>query len=87
MNNKKSITLAVIILIVLLLNVPGYALNLRFNVMYNQKHPLSRDAFAPWAKQVKEVTDGRVKVTMFYSSALFKPKDAMDSIISRRYCR
>jgi TRAP-type transport system periplasmic protein len=83
MKNKKSITLAIIILIVLLLNVPGYALNLRFNVMYNQKHPLSRDAFTPWAKQVKEVTDGRVKVTIFFSNALFKPKDAMDSIISR----
>lgn len=83
MKNKNSISLAVIILIVLLLNVPGHALNLRFNVMYNQKHPLSRDAFAPWAKQVKEVTDGRVKVTVFYSNALFKPKDAMDSIISR----
>ncbi len=83
MKSKKSIALAVIILIVLLLNVPGYALNLRFNIMYNQKHPLSRDAFAPWAKQVKEVTDGRVKVTLFYSNALFKPKDAMDSIISR----
>lgn len=83
MKNKKSIVLAVIILIVLLLNVPGYALNLRFNIMYNQKHPLSRDAFVPWAKQVKKVTDGRVKVTLFYSNALFKPKDAMDSIISR----
>lgn len=83
MKNEKSIALAVIILIVLFLNVPGYALNLRFNIMYNQKHPLSRDAFVPWAKQVKEVTDGRVKVTLFYSNALFKPKDAMDSIISR----
>jgi multicomponent Na+:H+ antiporter subunit D len=51
--------------------------------MYNQKHPLSRDAFSPWAKQVKEVTNGRVKVTIFHSNALFKPKTAMDSIISR----
>ncbi len=84
MNNKKTIILTGIVLISMLVaSVPGYALNLRFNLMYNQKHPLSRDAFSPWAKQVKEVTNGRVKVTMFYSSALFKPKDAMDSIISR----
>ncbi|MCG8552850.1 MAG: TRAP transporter substrate-binding protein [Desulfobacterales bacterium] len=83
MTKKTSIILVFAVLIVCLLNIPGYALNLRFNIMYNQKHPLSRDAFAPWAKQVKEVTDGRVKVTMFYSNALFKPKAAMDSIISR----
>lgn len=83
MNRKTVITLGFILLIVFLLNIPGYALNLRFNVMYNQKHPLSRNAFAPWAEEVKKVTDGRVKVTMFYSNALFKPKAAMDSIISR----
>ena len=80
---KVFMILALTVLGTLFLDVPGYALNLRFNVMYNQKHPLSRDAFAPWAKQVKKITDGRVKVTMFYSNALFKPKAAMDSIISR----
>ena len=32
---------------------------------------------------MKKVTDGRVKVTMFYSNALFKPKDALDAISSR----
>ena len=83
MNKKYSIIFALALITVFLLNIPGYALNLRFNVMYNQKHPLSRDAFSPWAKQVKEATDGRVKVTMFHSNALFKPKAAMDSIISR----
>lgn len=83
MTRKTTITLGFILLIVFLLNIPGYALNLRFNVMYNQKHPLSRNAFAPWAEAVKKATDGRVKVTMFYSNALFKPKAAMDSIISR----
>ena len=59
------------------------ALNLRFNVMYGPKHPLCKQAFVPWANEVKKVTNGRVKVTMFYSNALFKPKDALDAISSR----
>ena len=60
-----------------------WALNIRFNVVYSPKHPLSREAFQPWAKKVAEVTGGRVKVTMFYSSALFKPKQAYDAVSTR----
>ncbi len=51
--------------------------------MYGPKHPLCKQAFVPWANEVKKVTNGRVKVTMFYSNALFKPKDALDAISSR----
>lgn len=61
----------------------AWALNIRFNVMYSPKHPLCREAFVPWAKKVSEVTGGRVKVTMFYSNALFKPKQAYDAVASR----
>ncbi len=67
----------------LMLSSSAYALNLRFNVLFSPKHPLCREGFVPWTKEVKKVTDGRVKVTMFYSNALFKPKQAYDSITSR----
>ena len=72
-----------IVLVVLMLCAPAQALNLRFNIMFTPKHPLSREGFVPWANEVKKVTEGRVKVTMFYSNALFKPKQAYDSIASR----
>ncbi len=82
---KKKQLMIVIGLLVSLFLFTGSAsaLNLRFNVMYSPKHPLCKQVFAPWAKEVKKVTDGRVKVTMFYSNALFKPKDALDAISSR----
>ena len=60
-----------------------WAMNIRFNVMYSPKHPLCREAFSPWAKEVAKVTDGRVKVTLFYSSALFKVKQAYDAVATR----
>jgi TRAP-type C4-dicarboxylate transport system substrate-binding protein len=82
---KKSLLLTAIILVVgtLTMSTAAWALNLRFNVQYSPKHPLCTEAFAPWAKQVAEVTGGRVKVTMFYSNALFDPKQALDSVASR----
>lgn len=61
----------------------AWAVNLRFNVMYSPKHPLCREAFVPWADKVKEVTEGRVKVILFYSNALFKPKQAIDAVTAR----
>lgn len=58
------------------------ALNLRLNIMYGPKHPLSKGVFKTWADQVKKVTDGRVTVTIFYASALAKPKQVFDATIS-----
>lgn len=83
MKTKPLLTAIGALMVVLMLSASAHALNLRFNVMFTPKHPLCREAFVPWAKQVKEVTNGRVKVTMFYSNALFKPKDALDAISSR----
>jgi TRAP-type C4-dicarboxylate transport system substrate-binding protein len=51
--------------------------------MYSPKHPLCKEAFNPWAEKVSEVTNGRVKVTMFYSNALFKPPQAYDAVSTR----
>ncbi len=77
------IILGVVLVGSMILASTTWALNVRFNGMYSPKHPLSREAFNPWAKKVAEVTEGRVKVTMFYSGALFKPKQAYDAVASR----
>jgi TRAP-type C4-dicarboxylate transport system substrate-binding protein len=82
---KKSflVVLAALFLCGVVLPSMVWALNIRFNVMYSPKHPLCREAFNPWAEEVAKVTDGRVKVTMFYSSALFKVKQAYDAVATR----
>lgn len=77
------VILGVVLVGSMILASTTWALNVRFNGMYSPKHPLSREAFNPWAKKVAEVTEGRVKVTMFYSGALFKPKQAYDAVASR----
>lgn len=59
------------------------AMNIRFNIMYAPKHPLVVEAFAPWAEEVAKVTNGRVTVTLFPSSALAPPPQVYDSVVSR----
>jgi TRAP-type C4-dicarboxylate transport system substrate-binding protein len=82
---KKSLSVVFMVLFIGAVVVPSvaWAINIRFNVMYSPKHPLCREAFNPWAKKVSDLTNGRVKVTMFYSNALFKPKQAYDAIATR----
>ena len=70
-----------------LLLVAGFAtsslaVNLRFNIMYGPKHPLAKGVFTTWAAEVKKVTDGRVKPTIFHASALAKPKQVFDATVS-----
>lgn len=69
-------------LAVMLLSSSALALNLRLNIMYNQKHPLSKEVFQPWAEQVAKVTQGRVKVTIFYSNALCTSAQTFDAVTS-----
>ena len=83
MRKAILITAGLLVFVILTVSNAAWALNVRFNVMYSPKHPLCTQAFAPWAKQVAEVTDGRVKVTMFYSNALYKPTQGLDAIASR----
>ena len=86
MKGKKFFSTVVVLLAVsltiLILSSAGEALELRFNVMYTPKHPLCREAFDPWAEKVTEVTNGRVKVTMFYSNTLSKAPQVYDAVIS-----
>lgn len=75
--------IVVAMMIVFLLGTSAHATHLRFNIMYNQPHPLSQEVFEPWAEKVEEVTEGRVRVTMFYANALYSPRDGLDAVSSR----
>lgn len=43
---------------------------LSFNIQSNTTHPFYTEAIEPWAKFVEEETDGKVKITVYSSSAL-----------------
>jgi TRAP-type C4-dicarboxylate transport system substrate-binding protein len=82
MKAKTLATVTVVLCLLLALAAPARALNLRLNIMYGPKHPLARGVFKAWAQQVKQVTQGRVKVTIFYASALAKPKQVYDATVA-----
>ena len=82
MSARKLATLTAVLLMVLGMAAPAAGLNLRLNIMYGPKHPLARGVFKTWAQQVKKVTQGRVKVTIFYASALAKPKQVFDATVA-----
>jgi len=82
MKRRVSYIAGMMLLCIAVMASTAWAINVRFNVMYSPKHPLCRDAFNPWAERVGKVTDGRVKVTMFYSNALCKPKQVYDATVS-----
>ena len=82
MKRLFSVIVCMMLLCTLVMASTAWAINLRFNVMYGPKHPLCREAFKPWAERVARVTDGRVKVTIFYASALCKVKQVYDATIA-----
>jgi TRAP-type C4-dicarboxylate transport system substrate-binding protein len=86
MKGKKFFSKVVILLAVLFTTLipssKGEALELRFNVMYSPKHPVCKEVFDPWAEEVAKATNGRVKVTMFYSNALCKAPQLYDATTS-----
>lgn len=82
MKPRNLLPIALAALLLLGATAPASALNLRLNIMYGPKHPLARGVFSYWAKKVKEVTNGRVKVTIFYASALARPKEVYDATVA-----
>jgi len=86
MREKTLLIIGVVTLAVLLatpaISSAGGTTELRFNSMYSPKHPINRYAFGPWAKEVEKRTQGRVKVTLFPSSALATVKEAYDATMS-----
>lgn len=83
MKKMYSAMLTALFICTLIMASAAWATNIRFNAMYTPKHPLCTQAFVPWAEEVSKVTNGRVKVTMFYSNALFKEQQAYDAVSSR----
>jgi len=82
MKKRISLVLAMILVLSLAFASTAAAINLRLNIMYSERHPLSVEAFRPWADEVAEVTNGRVKVTVFHSNALSPPPQVFDATIS-----
>ena len=78
---NKAITSAVVVLlvgIVLALSVNGAAaetFDLKFSHSFSPKHTMQVKVFEPWGQKIKELTGGRVKVSMFPGGALGKPGD------------
>ncbi|BEQ14672.1 TRAP transporter substrate-binding protein [Desulfoferula mesophila] len=82
MRSKSLAILATLLLLVFGTATLASAMNIRLNIVYGPKHPLAKGVFKNWAEQVKKVTDGRVKVTIFYASALAKITQVFDATVS-----
>ena len=86
MREKTLLIIGMVTLAVLLatptISSAGGTMELRFNSMYSPKHPINVHAFGPWIKEVEKRTEGRVKVTLFPSSALATVKEAYDAAMS-----
>jgi TRAP-type transport system periplasmic protein len=57
-------------------------IELKLNESYPASHPMTTEAYEVWAKMVEDVTDGRVKVSVFPGDALAKIEDAFDATIA-----
>ncbi|MBW1708615.1 MAG: TRAP transporter substrate-binding protein [Deltaproteobacteria bacterium] len=55
---------------------------LSFTSNYMDKHPTVRNAFIPWAKEVENLSQGRLKITYFNPNTLAPAKDAYDSTLN-----
>ena len=53
-------------------------IDLKFSSPWPPKHPQHTKVIEPWAKKINELTNGRVKVTLFPGQALGKAKDQYD---------
>ncbi len=53
-------------------------IELKFSSPWPPKHPQHTKVIEPWAKKINELTNGRVKVTLFPGQALGKAKDQYD---------
>lgn len=56
------------------------AVELKFNVSYPARHPMTTDAFEVWAKRVESATLDRIKITLFPSDTLISPMTAYDAV-------
>lgn len=83
MHWKSNLTIAAIsaLLGTALVAAPIHARELRFNGWPPLTHPLMKLSLMPWAKQVEEVTHGRVKI-MFTPASVVPPPAQFDAVAS-----
>lgn len=80
---KKSLAPQIVLIVVCLVllsfsNRPATAETLRFATGFSPKHTMQVKVFEPWAKQIEERTNGKVKVRMFPGGALGKMQTLYD---------
>lgn len=76
---KKTVMLAVALiafvgcaLFISAADASAETINLKFATGFSPKHTMQTQVFEPWAKQVAEMTKGKVKITFFPGGALGK---------------
>ena len=79
---KKKFTIALVITS-LVFSMASFAAAKTITLTFANQNPdtswSGMHAIAPWAKQVEEATNGKVKVQVFYSQTLTKGKDAWNA--------
>lgn len=50
-------------------------IDLKFSHSFSPMHTMQKKVFEPWGEKLSQITDGKVKVTMFPGGALGKPGD------------
>ena len=56
------------------------AVELKFSHPYSAMHPQQKQAFEPWAKQLEELSGGRLKVTFVPDGVLGKPSQVYQAV-------
>jgi TRAP-type C4-dicarboxylate transport system substrate-binding protein len=70
---------------IIAMTVSGYSADkqkLRLASEYPDKHPTIKNAVFPWIKEVKEKTDGNLKIQFFNPNTLCPPKEANAALMS-----
>ena len=82
----KSIGISVIgAMLVMAAAVPGFAADkvvLKLASEYPDKHPTSRNGFMPWIEDLKQKTDGKLKIQFFNPNTLVPAKEANAALMT-----
>lgn len=61
---------------------PAGPVELKMSHFMSEKHPMHAKLMAPFAEEVEQATEGRVKITIYSGGALGKPPDQYDSAVT-----
>ncbi len=89
LRKTRAAWLCPVLMVALILFMGNWAMGASTKVIElkygHHNKPLSfaqKYAQVPWAEKIEEVTQGKVKVTVYPGATLFKPKDAYDACVS-----